>query len=467
MKKSLKDKFLDTIDKYGMLNNGDSVLIALSGGIDSTVMTCLFNEIREEFNLTLYAFHLNHKLRAKEAEREAVFVKKLCAKLKIKAFIKEYDIRGYANEKKLPIQLAGREIRYKLIDEVRVKHNINKVATAHNADDRAETVLIRLLRGTAGANIAGIPAVRDGYIIRPLIENFRAEILDYAEKNKVEYVTDSSNLKTDYLRNKVRLELIPHLTKEFNSKILRSLFNFSTIATIENDYINENVKVKYEDALVKEEHGFISFSAKILKETEQALLNRIFLAAYYKLTTVGHTLTYKHIEKLNQILRNDKPNLSYKLPGGIFFNKNYDNISFSLGEVSAFSDYDYEHKLNDSTYIKETGLTVKSELIKSDNIADLIKRKKNNEEYISAERVTYPITIRNFRNGDTIRPLNMNGTKKLKDIFINKKIPIKTRCTVAVLTSGGEIILVNGVCLSDNFKVTDKTRKVLKIETLI
>ncbi len=237
MKSSLKRRFLNTITKHKMLNKGDCVLISLSGGIDSTVMTYLFDEIRAEYGLTLYAFHLNHLLRPKEAEAEAEFVARLCDELKIEAFIKECDVWGYSARCGLSLQAAARNIRYELMNEIKSEHGITKIATAHNAGDRVETVLMRLIRGTAGAHISGIAPVRDMCIIRPMLDIFRTDIVEYARGRGIAFMTDSSNAKTVYMRNQVRLELLPHIRDNYNSNIDMSILNFARAARAEEEYI--------------------------------------------------------------------------------------------------------------------------------------------------------------------------------------------------------------------------------------
>jgi tRNA(Ile)-lysidine synthase len=458
----LLDKFIQTIEKHKMLKLRDSVLISLSGGLDSTLMTHLFNDIRKKYDLKLFVFHLNHKLRPEEAKKEAKFVNGLCNELKIKAFIKEFDVKEYARENKLSLQAAARHIRYKFLNELREEYSIDKIATAHNADDRVETVLIRMIRGTAGSGISGLSPVRDGYIIRPIIDIFRAEIESCADEMKLEFMTDSSNLKTVYLRNKVRLELIPYLAANYNKNIKQNILNFSKVAKLEDDLIREIAGEKYDEAIIQEEDESVSLLIPVLTRIEKALVNRIITASYYKVAPQGHTLTYDHVEKIDHMINSKKPNMSYNLPGPIVAMKSYDVLSFSADNIADFTGYEYEHNLGDSTFIKETGITVNSELIKGADIDELIGNKEDNEEFIDSGRLVYPVRIRSFRSGDHIHPLNMKGKKKLKDIFIDKKLPVTFRHTVPIFVSGEDIFLVPYVCISDDFKVTADTKSVVR-----
>lgn len=465
MPKSLKEKFISTLETHSMLKRGDKVMIALSGGVDSTVMTCLFKEIEDEYDLTLYVFHLNHKLRGEESDTEAAFVKALSDELGLKSFIKDIDVKKHAAESKLSLQVAARRLRYELLYELAAEYEIDKIATAHNSDDRVETVLLRLIRGTAGANIAGIPPVRDGRIIRPLIDIARDDIEEYAREKGIKYMTDSSNLSTKYLRNRVRLELIPHLAAEYNENIKESILNYSRVARLENDFINENVKVKYEECLIHSDSEAMTFSIERLRKVKEALLNRIITSAYYELAPYGETLSYSHVEKLKYFMNSEKPNLSYNLPGGVTASKSYDKLTFSSSDTLTLPDYEYTHTIGDTTEISGSA-ALTSAYVLSDTPLELLNEKSERDEFLDADTLTYPITVRNFRPGDVIRPLNMAGTKKLKDIFIDKKLPIPYRQSVPVLVSKDEIVLVHGVCVSDDHKVTERTLKAVKFTVL-
>ncbi len=454
----LSYKFLATIEEHNMLKKGDSLLISLSGGIDSTVMTHLFNQMRERLGLRLFVFHLNHMLRPREAKAEAKFVSSFCDNLGIKAFISEYDVGSYAKKNKLSVQVAARQLRYRFIEDLQKDSNINKVATAHNADDRVETLLIRLVRGTAGAGMSGLAPVRDGNIIRPLIDATRAEIEEYASENDIAYMTDSSNLKTVYLRNKVRLELLPHLKENYNANIMSSLLSCSKVAWLEDNLIRGMAAEKLTEALTHSEDGVAaSLSIPVMKSAHNALLNRVLTMVYYELAPAGHPILFNHVEKLNYLINADKPNSAYCLPGGVTAVRSYDTLTFTREPVVDIGEYELEHHLYDKTVIAPVGLTLTSELVEGGSIMSLTKNKSDNKEYIDYAKLSFPISVRSFRAGDVIRPLNMRGHKKLKDIFIDKKIQIERRRTVPILLSRGEVALVPGICLSDDFKVTDET----------
>lgn len=462
MKSSLIRKFGETIDENGMLTRGDSVLIALSGGIDSTVMTHLFCEIRKKYDLKLYAFHLNHKLRAGEAEDEAVFVKKLCENLGIKAFIREYGVKGYADDNKLSVQVAARDIRYRMLGDIRDEYNIDKIATAHNADDRVETVLIKMVRGTAGANISGIAPVRDGQVIRPLIDAYRSEIEAYAKENDISFMEDSSNLKTDYLRNRVRHDFIPYLKENYNKNIKEGILQFSKVAKDEDDYIGNKAKEIYCDALLHGNEREISLSIPALAGAEKVFVNRVLMMAYYHLAPLGKVITYKHIAKINYIIKSGRPNLSYDLPGDILVYKSYQTLQFTLNTGDCV-DYEYVHNLNGFTDIREASIRVKSERIEVTDFNEVINSRNPNEEFVDAVNLGESVIIRNFRAGDLIQPLNMYGhSKKLKDIFIDRKMPLVLRRTVPILTANDEIFLIPNICVSEKFRVSSETKYAVK-----
>lgn len=225
----------DTIKKYNMLNHGDSIVVGLSGGPDSMCLLHVLMGLKEAWGLKIYAAHLNHQFRGRDADEDALYVKKKCEEWGIEVFIQVFNVPAYAKEKGLSSEEAGREIRYKLFYEVAHKVGANKIAIAHNMNDNAETVLMNLFRGSGIEGLKGIEATR-GEIIRPLINVRRDEIEAYCHEKKLNPRIDKTNLEPIYGRNKVRLELIPYIEKHFNGNIMSTLQRLSDIVTIENGF---------------------------------------------------------------------------------------------------------------------------------------------------------------------------------------------------------------------------------------
>ena len=234
----MKQKIIDTIKKYNLIKNGDSIVIGVSGGPDSICLLHVLNELKSEFNFKICVAHVNHMIR-KEADEETEYVKKVCKNLGVECFIKRIDVLKTANNLKRGTEETGREIRYEFFNEILEKTNSNKIATAHNNNDKVETILMNILRGSGIAGLKGIEPIRDNKFIRPLINVSREEIEKYCTINKLEPKIDKSNKENIYTRNKVRNIVIPYIEREFNPNIIKTLNRLSEVATEENEYINK------------------------------------------------------------------------------------------------------------------------------------------------------------------------------------------------------------------------------------
>ena len=215
-------KICNTIDKHNMLIYGDSVLAALSGGADSVCLLISLCKLKEKYNLSVFAAHLNHKIRGEEADSDEMFAMNLCEKLGVPFFSKSEDVLKYAKDNSLTSEEAGRVLRYEFFDEICNKHSISKIATAHNLNDNTETVMMRFIRGSGINGLCGIPYV-NGNIIRPLLDIKRAEIETFLDAENQDYVTDKTNKEPIYFRNKVRLNLIPEIEREYNPNFKETL----------------------------------------------------------------------------------------------------------------------------------------------------------------------------------------------------------------------------------------------------
>ena len=241
----LEEKVLNTINKYNMVNSGDGIVVGVSGGPDSMTLLYILNILKEKLNIKLYVAHINHSIR-KEADEETEYVKDFCKKIDVEFFAKKVKVEEIAKELKIGTEEAGRNIRYEFFEEIAHKVGANKIATAHNLNDNAETVLMNIIRGTSVSGLKGIDKVRDGKYIRPIIECSRAEIEDYCKERNLNPRYDKSNNENIYTRNKVRNLLIPFLQKEFNPNIIEGINRLSQIATEEEKFINKVVENKYE-----------------------------------------------------------------------------------------------------------------------------------------------------------------------------------------------------------------------------
>lgn len=247
----MKNKVLNTIKKYNLIQENDKIVIGVSGGPDSMCLLHILNGLKEKLNFEIVVAHINHMIR-KEAEEETQYVKNFCDKLGIKCYIKRIDVIDKSNKEKIGTEEAGRKARYDFFEEVLNIVNANKIATAHNENDNAETVLMNIFRGAGTSGLKGIEPIRDNKYIRPIIECERSEIEEYCRFNKLQPKIDKTNLENVYTRNKIRNVLIPEIKKEFNPNIIESLNKLSILARQENNFIQEYAKNIMENELIVE-----------------------------------------------------------------------------------------------------------------------------------------------------------------------------------------------------------------------
>lgn len=246
----LKEKVIDTIKRYNLIKNGDSIVIGVSGGPDSICLLHILNKLREELNFNIYVAHINHLIR-KEADSETEYVQEFCKNLGIECFVKKIDVQKEAKDLKRGTEETGRKVRYEFFNEVLEKTKSNKIATAHNNNDKVETILMNILRGSGTSGLKGIEPIRDNKYIRPLIDIEREEIEKYCDENKLDPRIDKSNSENIYTRNKIRNVVIPYIKDEFNPNIIKTINRLSEVATEENEYLDKITEEIFKDILIK------------------------------------------------------------------------------------------------------------------------------------------------------------------------------------------------------------------------
>lgn len=288
----LKEEVLKTIKDNNLINEGDKIVIGVSGGPDSICLLHLLNNLTNTLKITIYVAHINHSIR-EVADMETKYVQDFCKKIGVECFVKKEDILNLAKKQKKGTEEVGRQVRYSFFDEVLEKTNSNKIATAHNSNDRAETVILNILRGSGISGLKGIEAIRDQKYIRPLINTDRESIEKYCEENNLEPKIDETNKENIYTRNKVRNVVIPYIKKEFNQNIIKTINRLSTVATEENDYLMKITKQEYAN-ISNIENGIITLDLKRFNNLELVIKRRLIL---YTINEAIHTTN--GIEKVN------------------------------------------------------------------------------------------------------------------------------------------------------------------------
>lgn len=335
----LEKKVLKTIRKYELLENGNTIVIGVSGGPDSMALLSVFQKLKEmkQVECEIIVAHVNHGLR-KEAEEETRYVENYCKEHEIQYFVKKEKVEELAKRQRVGTEEAGRNLRYSFFEEVAKRVKADRIATAHNANDNAETMLMNILRGTGTSGLKGIEIKRENRYIRPLLECTRNEIEEYCLQEQLNPKEDKSNKENIYTRNKIRNELIPYLEKEFNPNIITSLNRLSTLAKEENNFLEQQVKYQYEKVKIEEFLGNEQFEGKNtivldlkkFNKQEVVIKNRLVRYTINRLTTSCQNIEKIHIADIVKLCENNignkflMPNKKIRVTvkkGKIFFQK--------------------------------------------------------------------------------------------------------------------------------------------------
>ena len=301
----MEEKVLKTIKKYNLIENGDKIVLAVSGGPDSISMLSILNNIRVkkiiDFEITVA--HINHMIR-KEAKEDEEYVKNYCIKNKIDFYSKSIDVIKLANNNKVGTEEMGRIVRYQFFDEILEKTNSNKIAIAHNKNDKAETIIMNILRGSGITGLKGID-VKNGKYIRPLIECERVEIENYCEKEKLNPRIDKTNFENTYTRNKIRNIVIPYIKKEFNPNIIETLNRLSEVVVDEENYIEKQISRIYQELLYLENEKEIILNLREFNIQEKVIKSRIIIYTITRLFGTSKGIGKVHIEDIIELCKNN------------------------------------------------------------------------------------------------------------------------------------------------------------------
>lgn len=489
------EKVRRTIDKYGMLSKGDVVVAAVSGGPDSTALLSLLSSLREELNLSLHLAHLNHMFRGKEAEKDALYVRELARRFGLPVTAGRRNVPALIRRRKLSPEEGARQARYEFLQKVARKVKASKIAVGSTADDQAETVLMRLLRGSGLKGLTGISPIRSlgdpelsqppednalnfkpstlnlkPYIIRPLLEVSRAEIEDYLKKIGLRPRLDASNLEPVYLRNRIRQELLPHLAKDYNPHIKSILSGMAKLLQADEEYLARQAEESFSEVAKKKKQQIIIDVDK-LKSLHLSMQRRILRKG---IELVKGNLRGISLTQLDDVLGivNGPSGLEIHLPQDIVTRRSYGNLLISKKRRGKSGESGYRLAFEGARLevpgemeIKKLNLRVRCSLLPRGKVR--FPRKGSlfgrDTAYFDFHKIELPLLIRHRRQGDGFQPLGMKGRKKLKDFFIDQKIPREERDEIPLLVQGKGILWVIGHRQGERAKVTGKTKEVLQI----
>jgi tRNA(Ile)-lysidine synthase len=463
---TLNERVLEYIRKNKLIESGQKILVAVSGGQDSVCLLHTLYKLQTELGITLYAAHLNHQLRSQESERDAKFVSELSFSLGIPAIIEKGDVTGYQVQHKLSMEEAAREVRYSFLARVTRKVGADRVAVGHTRSDQAETILLHFIRGTGTTGLRGLQPLHTASfsgqsltIIRPLLEITRQETEDYCAQAQLIPCQDSSNLSLSLLRNRVRQELLP-LLQNYNPGIIDALLRTARIAAEDLDFLEQEASRIWPEIVEKQEKVVI-LRKKPFKKLAPALQRHLLRRAIDELLGRLKDIETRHIEEILEML-NKPAGRRIDLPEGLVFSNEYDRylLGFGVSGLSPFPELKGEYDINMPGETLLPGWRIEARILPHEDLRD-IKEFDNFTACLDNRLVGDKIKIRARQNGDWFQPLGMDKPKKVGEFMLDARIPRDWRQNIPVILSGHQVVWVVGWRIDDRVKVTEKTREVL------
>jgi tRNA(Ile)-lysidine synthase len=438
----MKDQFLKFISEHQLCTKDNNILLTVSGGIDSMCMLHLFHSCG--YNIAIA--HCNFGLRGAESDGDEEFISRTAQNMRIPIHINRLDTLTYSEQHKISIQMAARELRYNWFDQLAKENNYSHIATAHNANDVAETFFINLTRGSGIHGLTGIK-IKNNNIIRPLLFADRKGIKEFVSKNNIAFREDSSNADTKYMRNSIRHNIIPEFEK-LNASFVKNAIHTTRILSEAEKIFNNHIK-NLSKLIISEEGNLKHFgiSEMLTQELSPALLFELLSPYGFTFDTAE-----RMIENIHQ------------QPGAVYFAENYkivkDRTSYILYPLQVNEHESYSIEEGTKTFNHELKLSIQK--IKTGSGFEL----KRNREVgtFDADKLTFPLTLRRWKHGDFFYPFGMRGKKKLSDYFSDQKVSVPEKENTWILCSGDAIVWVVNHRTDNRFRVTNNTKEVIQIE---
>ena len=456
-------KVLATIEHHCMMERGERVLVALSGGIDSVCLLHILDRLTQGLGISLCVAHFDHGLRPADTAAEARFVTETASAMGIDLKLGSAGTRD-DREQGGSTEDISRRLRYGFLENAANEMGATKIAVGHTADDQAETMIMRFLRGAGLKGLCGIPPVGSGNVVRPLIRVHREAIEDYARKHGLSHMEDPSNLDRRYLRNRVRLDLLPALQREYNPNLSRNLAMKADLFAEEDAYL-DSVAEKTMHSLVRSTgRSEIVLEIEPLSRHPFWLRTRILRAALRRVIGDLSDISFAHISSVDRTMRPGKGHKVVTLPTDLSVWMDGDALHFGYYGPPSQTEYHYSLKVPGAVFVPECGLRVSSRIV--DRVCGDFKGDGPDKVFLDLDCLEAPLEVRSRLRGDRFQPIGMRGTKKVKKFLIDAKVPLRERDKHPIITSRGEIVWVVGLRLDGRFCVTPDTRRIVVIETM-
>ncbi len=439
----------------------ESVLVAVSGGIDSIVLLVVLSELESDFNLELSVAHLDHGLRGESSAEDAEFVRSRARELGYEARVDRRPVKPLAEEENLSLEEAARSVRYDFLRETAEKRGQRLIALGHNKNDQAETILMHLLRGTGLRGLGGMKE-RSGPYIRPLLRTSRESIEDYARGKGLNYRVDETNTDTDFTRNRIRHRLLPKLKEEFNPRVVEVLVRLGRHAREAQSFIDGEVEAAAEELRVPEEEKGNCFRRDEFLELHPCLQKKTIRKFIEETKGDFQDLTAAHVDEVLRKLNREPARTRLDLPGITFILTREQACFARKPPEGGTENFEYPLGPGECLELEEADLEISLEV---GPVSEAPGREdfaaESLTEVVDWRKVERPIRVRNRRSGDRFVPLGMSGEKKLKDFFIDAKVPFDDRDRIPLICDGRGIIWVVGHRIDDRYRLEESTTEVL------
>ncbi len=469
----MKDSLMKKVNMWAkenlVLQPETTIVAGVSGGADSVCLLHILNCMRLENQFSIIAVHVNHMLRSGESLQDESFVENLCTEWGIPIKIYRKDVRIFSQKNGYSIEEAGRILRYECLHQTLVEENARYIAVAHHILDQSETIFINLLRGSGLDGLCGMEEVR-GNIIRPLLATGKDEIEDYLKRNRLCYRTDSSNLDNSYVRNTLRNRLFPQIQQETGFSVISSLLRTSRLLKTDRDYLNALANEKYNTVVISEEKDMVILNRSEFAGLNAAISGRIIRMAWSRVTGSRKGIEAKHVDSVLALASKEGTGKTLEFPQGIKLYIEYNHLILSKQRteqaenpvcinLSVPSDIEFL----DGKICVRACLYTRNEYEKA--FGKIEKPKETGcIQLFDYNKVLEGINIRNRQPGDIFFPYHSPGRKKLKNFFIDEKIPRQRRNDILLVAEDRNILWVVGYRTADGYKITKSTNTILYIE---
>lgn len=457
MPETIEHKIEARIRRHGMIRTGDRVIAAVSGGADSVVLLHVLHRLRGKLDMELVAAHLDHGLRGVEGKEDAAFVMDYAASLGLPCVAERADVAAYCRKNGCSVEQGAREVRYGFLRRVLLKQDADSVATGHTADDQAETVLMRILRGTGSSGLSAIRPVRDGWIIRPLLDVTAGEIAAYARMHGLSCRTDRTNEDQDVFRNRIRRHLVPLLQREYNPHIVQGLARLADVTRGEAEYLDGVATAFLADHARLEDGKILRMDLDAWADAAPALQRVLVRRLVRTLGGNEERLRFGQVEDARAWIGPGPVGRIRELPCGIRMECRKSELVLCLGLLSPFR---LNLEVPGKVEVPGTNLSIHV----AEGSAETAPDATAYRAVFDAAAVRRPWTVRSREQGDRMSPFGLAGHKSLKKLFNEWDVPRLLRDRVPVVTDGTQILWVAGYRQSNEGLVTGKTRRVMVAE---